>query len=95
MTYSLPVIDDARSDTKKIIRSSYGCIAVWPQQSVEHWAGDEQLIGNCENLPSYPEDELRNLEFRLRVNWLVLCSWQLLSYSKATVTRQKEYACSH
>ena len=24
---------------------------------------------------------------------LVLCSWQLLSYAKATVTRQKEYAC--
>jgi GTPase SAR1 family protein len=24
---------------------------------------------------------------------LVLCSWQLLSYAKATVTLQKEYAC--
>jgi hypothetical protein len=35
------------------------------------------------------------LEFRLRVNWLVLCSWQLLSYSKPTVTRQKEYARSN
>jgi hypothetical protein len=23
----------------------------------------------------------------------VLCSWQLLSYAKATVTRQKEYVC--
>ncbi|MFZ0503315.1 MAG: hypothetical protein WAM44_06370, partial [Chthoniobacterales bacterium] len=65
-----------------------------PQQSVERCAGDEQLIGKCENLPSYP-DELRNLEFRLRVNWLVLCSWHLVSYSKATVTRQKEYACSN
>src|ERR1700693_6553423 len=24
---------------------------------------------------------------------LVLCSWQILSYAKVTVTRQKEYVC--
>jgi hypothetical protein len=44
------------------------------------------------SLPT-PEDELQDLQGRLLVNSLVLCSRQLLSYEKATVTRQKEYAC--
>jgi hypothetical protein len=43
------------------------------------------------SLPT-PEDELQDLKGRLLVNCLVLCSRRLLSYEKATVTRQKEYA---
>jgi hypothetical protein len=44
------------------------------------------------SLPT-PEDEFQDLKGRLLVNCLVLCSRQLLSYEKATITRQKEYAC--
>ena len=38
------------------------------------------------------QDELPDLERRLVVGCLVLCSWRLSAYSKATVTHQKEYA---
>jgi hypothetical protein len=54
------------------------------------FAASSQKISN--QLPT-PEDELQDFKGRLLVNCLVLCSRQLLSYEKATVTRQKEYAC--
>jgi hypothetical protein len=57
--------------------------------SQAHFVSFSQRIST--QLPTL-QDELHDLERRLVVDCLVLRSWRLSAYSKATVTHQKEYA---
>jgi hypothetical protein len=60
-----------------------------PCRAAEVRAIDDDLLLGIERVKSM----FQSLEMEGRLVVIVLCSWQLLSYAKATVTRQKEYAC--